>query len=362
MSASPRVLCISNHGDTWNSIRPEAEIFVGCKQAGIEVEMLIDSDSVYRPRLEEHGIVVHNSFIKKKFDRAAVAQLRQLIDERHIDILHMFNNPAIVTGLRAARGRKVKCVTYRGQTGNISRFDPTCYLTHLHPRVDRITCVSDSVRADLAKQLFSPQKAVCIYKGHDLSWYHEAPADLGEFGFDSSDFVVGAVANLRPRKGLKYLIAAAEYLPPEAPIRILLVGGGTDSDTVREATAKYPGRFALAGFRKDATALIAACQASVLAATKREGLPKTVVESMAYAVTPIATRTGGSPELIEHGVSGLVIDPCDSRAIAESMLQLWRDPDANREMGQRARARIDTHFNVADTVTAHVALYRELLN
>ncbi len=141
-----------------------------------------------------------------------------------------------------------------------------------------------------------------------------------------------------------------------------MVGGGTDSEAAREATAKYPGRFALAGFRTDATALIAACQASVLAATKREGLPKTVVESMAYGVTPIATRTGGSPELIEHGVSGLVIDPCDSRAIAEAMLQLWRDPAANREMGQRARERIDTHFNVADTVTAHVALYRELMN
>jgi glycosyltransferase involved in cell wall biosynthesis len=356
-----KVLCISNHGDTWNSVRPEAEIFVGCQRAGIAVEMLIDGDSVYRSRLEEHGIVVHDSFIHKKFDRHAVRRLGQLIDDREIDILHMFNNPAIVTGLRAARGRRVKCVTYRGQTGNISRFDPTCYFTHLHPRVDRITCVSDSVRADLARQLWSPEKAVCIYKGHDLSWYQDEPADLAQFGLTDDDFVIGAVANLRPRKGLKFLIGAAQYLPPNAPIKILLVGGGTDSDAVREAVAHYPDRFALAGFRRDAPAIIASCQASVLAATKREGLPKTVVESMAYAVTPIVTRTGGSPELVEDGISGLVVPPSDSRAIAEAMIRLWRDPQTNRAMGQRARRRIDSHFNTADTVAAHVALYRELM-
>ncbi|MFK8014566.1 MAG: glycosyltransferase [Gammaproteobacteria bacterium] len=361
MSDPIKVLCIANHGDTWNSVRPEAEIFVGAQKAGISVEMLIDRDSVYRPRLEEHGIVIHESFIKKKFDREAVRQLGALIDDRRIDILHMFNNPAIVTGLRAARGRKVKCVTYRGQTGNVNRFDPTCYLTHLHPRVDCITCVADSVRADLAQQLFNPAKAITIYKGHDLEWYRDAPADLAMFGIEPGEFVIGAVANLRPRKGLNFLIGAARYLPADCPIKILLVGSGTDSDAVREAIEPYPNRFALAGFRTDAPAIIAACQASVLAATKREGLPKTVVESMAYGVTPIVTSTGGSPELVEDGVSGLVVPPSNSEAIAHAMLELWRNPEQNLAMGQRARQRIDTHFNKKDTVSAHVTLYHRLM-
>ena len=237
-------------------------------------------------------------------------------------------------------------------TGNISRFDPFCYLTHLHPRVDSITCVADSVRADLARQLFTPGKAVTIHKGHDLNWYQETPADLAQFGLSENDFVIGAVANLRPRKGLKFLINAAKYLPDDCPIKILLVGSGTDGDGVRNAVRPFGQRFALAGFRKDAPAIVAACAASVLAATKREGLPKSIVESMAYGVTPIVTRTGGSPELVEDGVSGLLIDPSDSKAIADAMLTLWRKPDENRKMGQQARERIATHFNTADTVTA----------
>lgn len=361
MSDAPRVLCVTSHGDTLNSIRPEAEIFVGCSKAGIPVEMLVEGDSLYRPRLEAHGIVVHNTFIRDKFDRHAVRRLRALIDERRIDIVHLFNNKAIVTGLRAARGHRVKVVTYRGQTGNMHRWDPTSYLTHLNARVDCITCVSDAVRIDLAKHLRRPEKAVTLYKGHDLDWYTDAPADLSEFGLTDKDFVVGAVANLRPRKGLKYLVEAARYLPAEAPVKLLLVGKGTDSDAVREATGDHADRFALAGFRRDATALIAACDASVLAATKREGLPKTVVESMAYGVTPIATATGGSPELIEDGVSGLVIEPANARAIADAIVRLWSDEAQNRDMGRRARDRLATHFHHNATVAEHVALYRRLM-
>ncbi|MEO1573678.1 MAG: glycosyltransferase family 4 protein [Pseudomonadota bacterium] len=362
MSAeSPRVLCVTSHGDTLNSIRPEAEIFVGCQKAGIDVEMLVEADSLYRPRLEEHGIAVHDTFIERKFDRHAVQRLQALVRERRIDILHLFNNKAIVTGIRAARGLPVKVVTYRGQTGNLSRWDPTSYLTHLNSRVDCITCVSDAVRRDLSQHLTDPHKAITLYKGHDLDWYTETPADLSEFGLSSTDFVVGAVANLRPRKGLKYLVEAARYLPEEAPIKLLLVGNGTDSDAVREATRTHADRFALAGFRRDATALIAACDASVLAATKREGLPKTVVESMAYGVTPIATATGGSPELIEDGVSGLVIEPANARAIADAIVTLWSDEVRNRDMGRRARDRLETHFHHNATVAEHVALYRRLM-
>ncbi|MEM6638491.1 MAG: glycosyltransferase family 4 protein [Pseudomonadota bacterium] len=360
MTAEPRVLCVTSHADTLNSIRPEAEVFIGCRQAGLHVEALIESDSCYADAFRRAGITVHPNFIERKFDRTAVARLRSLLQSRAINVLHLFNNKAIVTGLRAARGLPVKVVTYRGQTGNVSRLNPTSYLTHLSRRVDKITCVSDAVRRDLARHLSTPDKAVTIYKGHDPRWYTEAPADLSEFGFSADDFVVASVANLRPRKGVNFLIDAAAHLPGDAPIRILLVGRGTDSPQVRDAVAAHPGRFALAGFRRDAVALLAACNASILAATKREGLPKTVIESMAYGVTPIATRTGGSPELIEDGVSGLLIEPASARAIGEAITRLWQHPEQNRAMGQRARARLATHFHHNDTVTQHVALYRAL--
>jgi glycosyltransferase involved in cell wall biosynthesis len=82
---------------------------------------------------------------------------------------------------------------------------------------------------------------------------------------------------------------------------------------------------------------------------------------MAYAVPPIVTDVGGSPELVEHGSSGLVVPLCDARAIGEAIALLLADPERRAAMGRRARARIEQEFNVRTTVAKHLALYRELL-
>ncbi|MEO8223818.1 MAG: glycosyltransferase, partial [Gammaproteobacteria bacterium] len=90
------------------------------------------------------------------------------------------------------------------------------------------------------------------------------------------------------------------------------------------------------------------------------GLPKTVIESMVHGVTPIVTSTGGSAELVEDGVSGLVVPPGNAAALAAAILRLQRDPAANRAMGARARARIGARFQIEDSVSAHLALFQEL--
>ena len=71
------------------------------------------------------------------------------------------------------------------------------------------------------------------------------------------------------------------------------------------------------------------------------------------------TTTGGSAELVEDGVSGLVVPPGDAEALADAVLRLYRDPEANRRMGSRARERIGERFRLEDSVSAHLALFQE---
>ena len=286
-----------------------------------------------------------------------------MLKEGRHDILHLFNNKAIVAGVFASMGLPNKVVTYRGQTGNIYWYDPTCYLTHLNPRVDKIVCVANAVRDDLRKQLLDKSKPVTIYKGHDLAWYEETdPADLGEFGIPAGAFVLGCVANNRPRKGVPVLLAATHHLPADLPVHILLVGGGMDSPEIAKLIAASPmaGRIHALGYRDDIPALISACSASVLPATKREGLPKTVIESMVYGIAPIVTATGGSPELVEDGNSGLVVPPSDPEALAAAIVEMSQDEARRREWGRNARERIRTHFDVRDSIAQHKALYEAL--
>lgn len=359
-----KVLFITNYDKPGiHNTRPEAEMILGMKRRGVDAEVMSRRDTYWGRRLVEAGIPVHDFVPRRKFSLEAVRVIRRVLKAGRYDVVQLFNNPAIVNGIIASIGLPVKVVTYRGQTGNISRWDPVCYLTHLSPRVSRIVCVAEAVRESLLGVVYDPRKLATIYKGHELHWYDATErADLTVFGVPKGAFVVCCVANNRPRKGADVLVRAAGLIPPGTPIHFLFIGRDMDQEPIRSLVTQSPLReqIHLLGFRENVLGIVAACQASVLPATKREGLPKTVIESMVHGVPPIVTTTGGSAELVEDGVSGLVVPPGDAEALAKAVLKLYNDPETSRRMGARARERIGERFRLEDSVSAHLALFQEL--
>ncbi|MGB5591131.1 MAG: glycosyltransferase family 4 protein [Gammaproteobacteria bacterium] len=358
-----KALWITSHEDSLSSIRPEAETLLGLARAGVECEIMTQGSSAYREPMEQEGIRVIDYVPKHKFDREAVNFIRgELVAGKH-DILHLFNNKAIANGIMAARKLPVKVISYRGQTGNVHRYDPVCWLTHLSPRIDRVIAVANAVRDDLRTVRSDPQNVVTVYKGHDLDWYRDAPADLSEFGIPRGAFAVGAVANYRPRKGIEVLIQATHHLPPSAPVHLLLVGAGMDKPKLARLIEESPmrERIHVAGYRSDAAALIAACDASVLASIKREGLPKTVIEAMVHGVPAVVTDTGGSAELVVDGRTGLVVPPADAPALARAIQYLCEHPAEASAMGRLGRDRIDQDFNIRETIRQTLSVYEDAL-
>jgi len=357
-----RLLCITDHGDTLNSVRPEAEIFIGLANAGVEVTVMTQGDSVYARPMREAGIRIIDFVPRRKLSVTAIRLIRSTVRAGQYDFVYAFNNPAIANAAMACVGLRTSLVTYRGQTGNISRWDPTAYLTHLHPRVDHIICVSRATRDNLRKQVRRPDRVISIYKGHKLDWYREKPADLAEFGIPPGAFVVVTVANNRPRKGVPVFVQAAGLLPPHRPIWFLLVGSGMNAPEIQQLVRNSPYRdqFVLAGRRTDAPAIVAACQVSVLPSIKREGLPKTVIEAMAHGVATIVSDSGGSAELVEDGVSGIVVAPGDAAAIARAIERLYSHPQLRQEMGRKGRERIAELFSVERTVSEHLKFFDKI--
>lgn len=356
------VLCITEHSD-----RPEAETFIGLKNEGIDVRVLCSPKAKHFGRLAEAGVAVAPLEIARRFDASAIERIRGELKTRRYDIVHLFNNKTVLHGLIAARGYPAKVVVYRGIVGNVSVLSPFSWLRYLNPRVDRIVCVAEAVRRYfLGLRLFSwrlsPQKVVTIYKGHDLAWYRDQPADLGAIGIPPGAFTVCCVANWRPRKGVEVLIAAFALLPSDAPIHLVLVGDMRHA-TLERTIASHPcrERIHVLGVRPDAPAVAAACNVAVLAALRREGLPKTVIEAMAYGVPTIVTDVGGSPELVENNVSGIVVAPGDAKAIAAAITSLWRQPELARALGRRGQERIELDFSIRTTIARTAALYRELV-
>lgn len=361
------LLAITHHNrENINPIRPEASQIIGLHKSGkVKVTVLCNPESTLIPFFEKHGIEVLIDPLDKKLSLVTIKKIRQLIAEKNIDILHLFNNIACNNGATAAIGTNVKVIAYRGQTGNISRLDPASYLTLLHPRLNKIICVANAVTEDLQQHIWgNKNKVETVYKGHDPSWYQNEPTDLSFLNLKENSFVMSLVANLRPRKGLPVLMEAMSLLPDDINIDLLLVGADPESEKIQELIklSKKASRVHALGYREDAPEIAAACDVTLLPTTKREGLCRAVLEANSYGVPSIVSDTGGNAELVKNGVTGIVVPPSDSRALADAILELYNNRELCKQYGKQARKRAITKFNVQQGVDATLNIYQNLLN
>ena len=360
-----RVLVVSNYDDNYNAVRPEGELFIGLQQTGVDVHVMTYGHTPFAERFRAAGIRVIDFHPGKKFDREAMERIRTEVTEHDRQIVHLFNNKAIINGIRAVRDLPVKILTYRGYTGNIHWWDPTNYLTHLNPRIDAITCVSDAVKEVFERQLFFPaHKAVTISKGHNPEWYAGVEAgDLSEFGFPDDAVVVSVVANARRMKGVPYLLKAMPLLPDDLPLYFLLIGRGLDSEpTLGELDRMGKrDRVAFAGFRKDVLELVKACDISLLPSIKGEGLSKVLLESLFLGRPTIMTDIAGNRGLAIDRQTGLIIPPRDPQAMASALVELAGDRGLRLRLGQAGRNYIAEHYTVERSVAEMKALYERLV-
>jgi L-malate glycosyltransferase len=358
---SPRVLWISSHTGTPGSVHPEIELARALAAAGVELRIIAPERSHYAQAVIQAGLELVGSMPRGVFARNPRAWLQAGCREDHIEIVHMFDRLAVAAALPALRNLPLAMIMRHDRTGSVQRWNPIARLTQLHPRLDRVVCTSEAGREELARRR-DPASVITIRPGHRLGWYQQPPANLQEFGVPPQAFSVAVVANYRPRKGIEYVVDSAQWLPTDAPVHFVMVGADQENRTVLERVARSPlrERFHLLGHRKDATRIIAACAVSVRGAVGHEGIPQTIIESMAYGVPPVITEVGGARELVEQGKSGIIVPRASAEAIGEAIKWLYENPAQRIAMGQAARARVEQQFPFSAAVQAHLELYREL--
>ncbi len=361
-----KILIISNYKDAYNSVRPEGALFIGLQKLGFQLTIMTQADAPFVPNFRKAGIAIINFQPTKKISPKAIQFIRTTLKKGKYDILHLFNSKAISNGNFAAIGLPVKVLVYRGVIGGSAWYAPNSYLKHLHPRVDAITAVSKSVQQYLQQQLFwNKQKVSQFYKGQNLAWYQDIqPANLKEFGIPKDAFVITCIANNRTWKGIKYLIQSANYLPADLPIHFLLIGRKMDTkeNLTFIKSSPYSTHFHLAGYRNDALQLLAASDGYIQPSNKnREGLGKAILEAMSLGIPPIVTNSGGPPEYVTHGESGLVIPTKNPKAIAQAVFQLFDTELFRLQLGKGARAVIAGKMSLEESVLALKEIYEQVI-
>ncbi|MBP2437425.1 glycogen synthase [Microbacterium amylolyticum] len=251
---------------------------------------------------------------------------------------------------------------------------------------DAVVAVSEGMRRDLLRVYpdLDPARVKVVYNGIDLDeWHRIDDGDVvRELGVDPDRPSVVFVGRITRQKGLPYLLRAARELPPE--VQVVLCAGAPDTPEimaeVQSLVAELRGvRDGVVWIdrhlpRRELCALLTAATTFVCPSVY-EPLGIVNLEAMACGAPVVGTRTGGIPEVVEDGVTGMIVPieqandgtgtPLDPEKfvadLARAITEMVSDPDRARALGAAGRERAQQHFSWASIADRTRELYAELL-
>jgi glycosyltransferase involved in cell wall biosynthesis len=247
----------------------------------------------------------------------------------------------------------------RQSLSTIERGKP--WLRPLHLVVDRladvVVCVSEAAKVDAIRNVRTPErKVVVIPNGVRVPASYGAPPNGGRVR-------VVCIANLHPYKGHTVLLDAFARATARVGcdrLRLELIGSGIEEPRLVEQTRRLglAGCVEFLGTLEDVESRIRASAFTVLPSTS-EGLPLSVMESMALARPVVATRVGGVPELLGDG-GGVMVPPADAEALSEAIVELATDADRRSRLGEQARAIAERRFSIEAIADRTLSVFRRI--
>jgi len=336
------------------------------------------------PDLEAAGVVVHRLEGRRgNFGALASAgRVARLAREHHIEILHghIFPSNAVVAMTRRAAPQARRVVTYnnlaydresakaprarllkiingvlmRGaMDGHIGVSAATARSYERHLKLKNICVIPNAIHVD----------AVHLNPNPDAP---EKEAIRARFGIAPEEVLFVLPARFTPEKGHVFLLQALHLLKANSNrrVRALLVGDGPLraelEAQVRKLNLHDEVVFLSSLPQAELFPLIKASDLFVFSSIS-EGFPLAPAEAMMLERCVVATRVGGVPDLIEDGISGLLVEPANAPALAGAIERVLSDDALRSRLGRAARARIETHFS-DDVIAARIEeFYRSLL-
>ncbi len=318
-------------------------------------------------RLQKAGFDV--TVIDEPDDRAAVTALAETLAEFEPEVVHNHMYRAEVVGTRAAlllgeKGCKRPAVISTVHSSRVRCSEDRETLRQLTPLMDRLVVVSKAIERKIREEGRFGAPVSLIYNGVDLQRYnHQQPCCTfhDEYGIPDGAPIVGVVARLESEKGHRTLIDAWPDVLAAVPNAWLLVIGEGSERNALEAEAASLGvsdRVIFTGRREDVPALTAAMDIAVLP-SYREAQGLSVLEAMALSRPVVASNVGGIPEMIEDGVTGLLVPPNDCPALSAALVRLLTNHPLADMLARRGHDLVHDRFCIELMVHSIEALYDE---
>jgi L-malate glycosyltransferase len=232
-------------------------------------------------------------------------------------------------------------------------------------RSDGVTAVSQSLREATRRELCVRRDIEVIPNFLDCRIYRrrEVAALRQRFAPDPSTRLVIHVSNFRPVKRIDAVMEVFAKISARVPARLLLVGDGPELGTAyrlgRELDIAH--QVETVGAQEDIIPLLSASDVFLLP-SEQESFGLAALEAMACEVPVVASRVGGLPEVIDHGVTGFLHEPSNLDAMADSAVALLTDPELHARVSRAACAQVGEKFCVDYVVPQYVAYYERVLS
>lgn len=328
------------------------------------------------------GAVDVVTFRRRLWHPFAILQLARCIRRWRIDVVHTCLYSSDVAGILAARlSRRARVVAHivghnflvteeRGVHRLRKQFLSRGYRL-IYRWADRVIAVSEAVKADLVSRRGLKVRADKItvvphtVPSEELTVSAEAMQRARRLLGPARDpILLVAIGSLIPLKGHRYLLEGLARAVPLVPnLSCVLVGDGPQ----RPALIALADRLGLNGHVVFAGAVADDVKHALLSLSRlvvlpslSEGLPVAILEAMAFGKPAVATATGGNGEVVEDGVTGVLVPPANAGALAAAITRLASEEETAASMGRAARRRLEDAFPVRRMVGQLQAIYQDL--
>jgi glycosyltransferase involved in cell wall biosynthesis len=322
-------------------------------------------------KLQRAGFAV--CVIDEPDEAIAVGAVAAHLADVRADIVHNHMFRAEVVGTKAAlalaeAGHRRPFVVSTVHSSRVRSVEDRERLRALTPSMDHLISVSAAIErklADEGRAIPGGPPISLIHNGVDLDRYdHQEPCCTlrDEYGMEPGSQIVGVVARLEPEKGHPTLFEAWPTVLRAVPDAYLLVIGEGGQRAALEGLARelrIAHRVVFTGRRDDVPAVTAALDVAVLP-SYREAQGLTVLEAMALSRPVVASNVGGIPEMVEDGVSGLLVPPYDPAALAAAIVRLLTDHPFADKIARAGHDTVHDRFCVQLMVRSIEAIYAEV--
>lgn len=361
--------------EDWYFLSHRLPMASAARRAGYDVHVATHLNDA-GGEIERHGFTLHDLAWRRgsmnPFDLVSIIlAIRALYDRLNPDLVHHVALQPAIIGSLAASGRRFKRLnalaglgfgfTSRSAKATMIRPVLAALLRVLLKNPDASVLVQNPDDAAAIGALGVPKDHVFLIPGSGVD-----TGKLSSLPEPEGPITVAFVGRLLADKGIRMLIAAHDLLTAQGmPVRLLVAGDGDPANPASISTSEIaqwkerPG-VEMLGHVADIQSVWKRAHIAVLP-SRREGLPKSLLEAAACGRPIVATDVPGCREIARDGVNALLVPPDDAPALAAAIRQLADDADLRRRFGDAGRRMVEAEFSSERIGEMTVALYDRIL-